>query len=193
MSSGRATSLTLLQRVRGREPDAWGRLVRLYGPLVESWCRHAGVPGADAEDVRQEVFRAVVSGLDQFRRDRPEDTFRGWLKGITRHKIVDQFRRSGPAAAGGTDAQRHLQQVPAPDPDLPDESPSELSALYHRALDLVRAEFEPNTWQAFWRVTVDGLTAGAVAAEMGTTAPAVRMAKSRVLRRLREEVGDLIA
>jgi RNA polymerase sigma-70 factor, ECF subfamily len=192
MSSGRSTSLTLLERVRGREPDAWDRLVRLYGPLVEGWCRHAGIRGADAEDVRQEVFRAVVGGLDQFRRDRPDDTFRGWLKGITRFKLIDHYRRSGPAAAGGTDAQRHLQQFPATDPDLPDESPSEMTALYHRALELVRAEFEPSSWQAFWRVAVDGLTASVAAAELGMTAPAVRMAKSRVLRRLREEVGELI-
>ena len=56
----------------------------------------------------------------------------------------------------------------------------------------MRAEFESKTWQAFWRVTVDGLATASAAAELGLSGPAVRMAKSRVLRRLREEVGELI-
>jgi RNA polymerase sigma-70 factor (ECF subfamily) len=192
MSSGRSTSVTLLERVRVREPEAWGRLLRLYGPLVEAWCLRGGVRGADAEDVTQEVFRAVADGLADFRKDRPGDTFRGWLKGVTRHKLLDHYRRGrrAPGARGGSDAQRRLQQVPAP--ELPDDDPADLTGLYHRALELVRGEFEPRTWQAFLRVVVDGRTAAEAGAELGLTAPAVRMAKSRVLRRLREEVGDLI-
>jgi RNA polymerase sigma-70 factor (ECF subfamily) len=188
------TSLTLLQRVRGRDPDAWQRLVRLYGPLVKSWCRHWGVIGADAEDVSQEVFQAVAEALDDFRRDRPGDSFRGWLKGITRFKLLDHLRRrqSHPVAPGGTDAQLHFQQLVDPETDLPDDTPSDLSGLYHRALELIRGEFEPKTWQAFWRVTLDGLPAAVVADELGLSGPAVRVAKSRVLRRLREEVGELV-
>jgi len=60
-----------------------------------------------------------------------------------------------------------------------------------RALELIRAEFEDRTWQAFWRVTVDGQPTKDVAQELGVTPSAVRLAKSRVLRRLREELGDL--
>ncbi len=188
------TSPTLLDRVRDRDQDAWQRLIGLYGPLVLAWCRHWGVTGPDAEDVAQEVYQAVAAGLEHFRRDRPGDTFRGWLKGVTRHKLLDHLRRrqNVPAAAGGTDAHLHLQQLADPDTDLPEDSAADLSALYHRALELVRGEFEPKTWQAFWRVTVDGLPTANVATELGLSNAAVRMAKSRVLRRLREEVGDLI-
>ena len=60
-----------------------------------------------------------------------------------------------------------------------------------RALELVRAEFEPRSWGAFWRVEIDKQTAKDVAEELGMTPAAVRMAKSRVLRRVREELGDL--
>jgi RNA polymerase sigma-70 factor (ECF subfamily) len=190
----RPTSLSLLERVRGRDSDAWGRLVTLYGPLVGFWCKAWGVRGADADDVRQEVFSAVAAGLAQFRRDRPDDTFRGWLRGITRNKLLDHVRRRkrSPEALGGTDAQLLLGQCPDPDAELPAEPGEELSGLFHRALELVRAEFEPRTWDAFWRVAVDGRPASAVADELAMAAPAVRMAKSRVLRRLRQEVGDLI-
>jgi RNA polymerase sigma-70 factor (ECF subfamily) len=80
-----------------------------------------------------------------------------------------------------------------PDPPLPDEpdDPGELAGLYRRALELVKAEFEPRTWEAFWRATVDGHDTAAIAADLGVTPAAVRKAKSRVLFRLKQEVGDL--
>ena len=184
------TSLTLLDRLRADDQTAWSRLVRLYGPLVESWCVRAGA-GAVAEDVSQEVFRAVAGGLAGFRRDRPGDTFRGWLRGITRNKLREHFRAAAgrPAAAGGTDALDMLHAVPAP-PD--EDDPTDTTALYHRGLELVRAEFEPRTWEAFWRSAVEGHETAAVAADLGVTPAAVRKAKSRVLYRLRQEVGDLL-
>jgi len=187
------TSPTLLQRARANDQEAWERLTRLYAPLIGYWCRQQGVQGTDAEDVCQDVFQALAVGLAGFRRDRPGDTFRGWLRGITRNKVLDYFRRRKhvPEAQGGTDANRQLQQIP--DQQLPegDDPPELLSGLYHRALELVRSEFEERTWQAFWRATVDGQAPADIAADMGVSSAAVRKAKSRVLRRLKEEVGDL--
>jgi len=187
------TSVSLLDRVRDRDSQAWRRLLHLYGPLVVRWCSYKGVGGQDADDIQQEVFHAVATGVEAFHRDRPGDTFRGWLRGITRHKLLDHFRRrqNQPEAQGGTDAHRRLQQVA--EQELPDDSPEDLSGLYHRGLELVRSEFEEKTWQAFWRVAVDGQSPALIAADLGVTPAAVRKAKSRVLHRLREEIGDLIA
>jgi RNA polymerase sigma-70 factor (ECF subfamily) len=84
-----------------------------------------------------------------------------------------------------------MQQVPQTEAE-DSEDADQTSALFHRALGLLRGEFEQRTWQAFWRATVDGLSAPEVATELGMTASAVRMAKSRVLRRLREELGELV-
>jgi RNA polymerase sigma-70 factor (ECF subfamily) len=192
-SSDRPTSLTLLERVRDRDEDAWRRLVDLYRPLVAHWCGHWGVRAQDADDVLQDVFQAVATSLDNFRRDRPGDTFRGWLRGITRNKLLDHLRRRDkqPEAQGGTDAQFRLLQVP--EQDLPVETEEQMSALYHRALELVRGEFEPRTWEAFWRSAVDGQPVATVGADLGMTPAAVRKAKSRVLYRLRQEVGDLLS
>jgi RNA polymerase sigma-70 factor (ECF subfamily) len=186
------TSRTLLQRARDRDEAAWRSLVELYAPLVVRWCRHRGVEGADADDIQQQVFQAVASNLSDFRRDRPGDTFRGWLRIITRNKLLDHFRRleHQPRAQGGTDAHRRLEQFA--DQELPEDDKEDLGALYHRALELVRSEFEDRTWQTFWKVAVEGQAAADVAAEMGTTPTAVRKAKSRVLLRLRQEIGDLI-
>jgi RNA polymerase sigma-70 factor (ECF subfamily) len=188
-----STSLTLLERVRGRDEAAWRNLLRLYAPLVESWCGHWGIRGADLEDVRQEVFQAVAAGLEDFRRERTGDTFRGWLRVITRNKLIDYSRRRQrhPEAQGGSDALRQLKQVA--EPELPEDSQEDLGALYRRALELVRAEFEARTWEAFWRAAVDGQSPALIAADLGVTPAAVRKAKSRVLLRLRQEIGDLIA
>jgi RNA polymerase sigma-70 factor (ECF subfamily) len=193
MSAGQPTSVTLLQRLRAGEQGAWERLLHLYTPLVRSWCHHQGVRGADADDVVQEVFQAVLTGLAQFQRDRPGDTFRGWLRGITRHKLLDLFRRhaSQPQAQGGTAAGQLMQQVPQPEVTLPEETPQQVTELYQRALEFVKSEFADNSWRAFWRTAVDGESAADIAAELGMSVPAVRMAKSRVLHRLRQEIGDL--
>jgi RNA polymerase sigma-70 factor (ECF subfamily) len=187
------TSLTLLERVRAREEEAWTRLVNLYGPLVMRWCEHWDVRGQDADDVRQDVFLAVAAALDGFHRDRAGDTFRGWLRVITRNKLHDHFRRRQhqPEAQGGTEAHLQFQQVA--DRELPDDTEEDLGGLYYRALELVRGEFEERTWESFWRVAVEGQAPATVAADLGVTPAAVRKAKSRVLHRLRQEVGDLIA
>src|SRR5207237_1024986 len=197
MSVDKPTSITLLERLRAREQEAWQRLLHLYAPLVAYWCKQWGVRGADTEDIIQEVFQAVAAGLDNFRHERAGDTFRGWLRGITRHKVLDHLRRQRhqPAAQGGTDAQRHLQQIAEIETSPPDDSgdpQDEMTRLYHRALELVRSEFEERTWQAFWRAAVESQTPADIATDLGMSPAAVRKAKSRVLRRLREEIGDLI-
>jgi RNA polymerase sigma-70 factor (ECF subfamily) len=192
----RGTSVTLLQRLRANQADAWGHLVHLYTPLLKYWCARWGVVDDDAEDVIQEVFQAVTTGLGTFRRERPEDTFRGWLHAITRNKLLQHLRAAGrqPRAAGGTDALLRLQELADGTAAVADEDdpPGELHALYRRALDLVRGDFEERSWRMFWLTAVEGRTPAEVAAELGTTSGAVRKAKSRVLHRLKEEMGDLI-
>jgi RNA polymerase sigma-70 factor (ECF subfamily) len=192
------TSTSLLCRAVAREPDAWQRLMALYAPLVHHWCRQWGVAEHEIADVSQEVFAAVASRLGTFQSDRPGTTFRAWMRGIARHKLWHHAHKRAEPAVGGTDLQKRLEQVPAPaDEDESElelsESPADVTGLYRRALSQVKQEYEEKTWTAFWRVTVENRLPADVAAELGMTANAVRQAKSRVLRRLREEMGELIA
>jgi RNA polymerase sigma-70 factor (ECF subfamily) len=189
----RRTSRSLLQRARDHQPGAWERLVLLYGPLVRHWCRRGGVAAQDLDDVTQDVFARACASLDTFYHDRPTDTFRGWLRTITRHRVVDHYRRERRhiPAAGGSDALGVLLNQPDI-PDEPDAAERDLcDKLYQESLEFVRSEFEPRTWQMFWRTVVDDVPTATVAAEAGVSANAVRQARSRVLRRIREEVGDL--
>jgi len=188
-----STSPSLLHRARSRQPGAWERLVEIYSSLIYRWCRLAGLRRMDAADVAQEVFKTVAAKIEEFHRDSPGDSFRGWLRAITRNKIGDHYRglRREARARGGTDAQMQLQEISETvEPQSAAELASEGSLLLQSALKLLRSEFEERTWQAFWRITVDGQPPDCVSKELGMTLHAVYKAKSRILCRLRQELDD---
>ena len=148
----------------------------------------------------QEVFSAVASHLNRFRKDRPGDTFRGWLMVIARSKAMDYFnsRNREPAGAGGTEASMRMQEILDPCAsvrlDAEKSDPDEdviFNEVLLRALDSIRDEFHERTWQAFWKVVVEGRDTSDVAADLSMKPGTVRVSKSRVLLRLRHELGDL--
>jgi len=197
--SSRATSRSLLARVRENDVEAWNRLVSLYAPFVYHFCRRAGLDAADASDVFQEVFQATWSKLSTFEKREQGGTFRGWLRTITMNKVRDHFRRRArePLAGGGTDIQLALAGVSAPgdedDAGLDDASfdPERAeSELLRRALEVVREGFQERTWQAFLGTAVEGRSPRDVGDDLGMSQGAVRVAKSRVLQRLRAELGE---
>lgn len=153
-----ATSLSLLQGMRDRDPLKWKRFAAIYTPLIYSWCRRASVSEQEAADVAQEVFRAVATQIDGFRRDQPGDSFRGWLWGICRYKINDYFRRRArqPQAIGGSEGHARLSELPdtAPEDWGERDQQDDAQIVYHRALELIQVEFETRTWRAFWLVVV---------------------------------------
>jgi RNA polymerase sigma-70 factor (ECF subfamily) len=67
---------------------------------------------------------------------------------------------------------------------------AEFAGLVRRALEQVRSEFEPRSWQAFWRTTIDGMTVAIVAEELGMSPSTIRQHRSRILRRLRQQLGE---
>lgn len=197
--SGGSTSRSLLNEARLADAVAWERLVRLYTPLVASWCRRWRVSEQDIVDVLQDVFSAVASHLCRFRKDRPGDTFRGWLMVIVRSKVMDYFnsRNRTPAGTGGTEASMRLNEIVDSgaqismdlDAPLADEDVI-FNEVLLRALNTIKDEFHEHTWQAFWKVVVEGRSTNEVAADLSMKPGTVRVAKSRVLLRLRHELGD---
>jgi RNA polymerase sigma-70 factor (ECF subfamily) len=188
-------SSTLLERVKADRPEAWVRLVTLYGPVVYRWCRQSGAARDDVPDLVQEVFATVAQHIGAFRHDRPGDSFGAWLRTVTRNVVRGHFRsRRGRAIAqGGTDAQVQLHQVPEPHESLDEDDPREVADLVLPiGLELVRAEFENRTWEAFRRVAIEGQPSAQVATDLEMSLDAVYQAKSRVLRRLRQELDGLL-
>jgi RNA polymerase sigma-70 factor (ECF subfamily) len=196
--SSDSTSASLIARIRRRDGDAWQRLANCYGPLVYGWARQAHLQSSDAADVMQEVFRAVARNMEGFHHTAPGDSFRGWLWTITKNKIRDHFRRLSQRreAHGGDEIEQIISQIPdqPPPEELSDSAQIDGASvrLVRATLQFVKGEFEPRTWQAFWRVTMEDESPAAAAAELGMSIGALYVAKSRVLKRLREELAGLV-
>ena len=189
-----STSLSLLRLVKAEDQAAWQRLVDLYGPLVVHWCRRRNLHDADIADVVQNVFASVAANLTTFRKEQPGDTFRGWVRVITRNQINMHFRQQADReqAAGGSTAHWGLQQMADEQPADAATDDHDKSGLYRSALELIRTEFEEKTWKAFVQTAIEGRSTADVAADLGISAGAVRQAKYKVLRRLRSEFSDVI-
>jgi RNA polymerase sigma-70 factor (ECF subfamily) len=184
------TPVSLLERVRRPgEQLAWGRFVEMYTPLLFYWARRIGLQESDAADLVQEVFAVLVAKLPEFVYDRQKG-FRSWLRTILHNKWRDRQRRK--AAEPAIEAAGALANQASP---AETDTFWEIEYRQHlvgRALELMQSEFQPTTWRACWEVVVSGRSAAEVAAELGITVDSVYSAKSRVLRRLRNELEGLL-
>jgi RNA polymerase sigma-70 factor (ECF subfamily) len=187
-----STSDSLIRRVRTVEPEAWEMMLKLYGPLVYRCARQRGLPQQDAADVVQNVFVSVWHGIQSFTLDRPDATFRGWLRTITRNAVNAHLRRQ----RGQTVVV--MDRIDVADPHVAEDGDEEADVsaedlfgeLTHRALDLVRGSVDAATWDAFWNTTVADRPVDEVANRLNMSAAAVRQAKYRVLCRLRTLLVD---
>jgi RNA polymerase sigma-70 factor (ECF subfamily) len=190
------TPVSLLERLRLRPDEAsWQRLVDLYTPLIRDWLRRHALQSPDVDDLVQDVLGVLVRELPQFRHDLRPGAFRRWLRNVTvnRLRVFWRGRRARPQTPADTDFERMLAQL--------EDGDSALSRLWdeehdrhvaRRLLELIEPEFEPTTWQAFRGLVLEGRPSAEVAAELGLTPNAVRIAKSRVLSRLRQEAEGLL-
>jgi RNA polymerase sigma-70 factor (ECF subfamily) len=191
------TSVSMLERLASAPTDAdWRRLDDLYRPLLRAWVARAGVPASDVYDLVQEVLVVVVRKISGFER-RGKGAFRAWLRTILANKVGDYFSKQKhlPTATGDSDILRRLKELESPD--------SALSHLWDREHDehvLAEAikrvqgqgDFKTVTWEAFRRHVRKGEPAVEVAKALDLSLNSVLLAKSRVLKRLRQELAGLV-
>jgi RNA polymerase sigma-70 factor (ECF subfamily) len=189
------TSLSLLDRLKAAGPDAsdWNRLHGIYLPLIERWLGRVPGLGDESADVAQEVLVVVFREVPRFDRQH-EGSFRAWLRQVTVNKIRNYRRKRHRRPAVGLDpADGFLERLSDPNDDLAREWDRDHDLhIVQKLLAVVQSDFSPTTWTAFQQFGVDGVPAGRVAEELGLSENAVILAKSRVLKRLREEAGDLL-
>jgi RNA polymerase sigma factor (sigma-70 family) len=190
------TSLSLLGRIQDAgDTESWKRLVDVYQPLLRGWLHGYQAPDQDSDDLVQDVLAVLVKDLAKFRHPGHPGAFRGWLRGILVNRLRAFWRagRGRPSAPGGSDFFRVAEQLEDPAGDLRrlwDEQHDR--CVLARLLELLAGAFEPKTLLAFRRVGLEGARARDVARELGMTVGAVYVAKSAVLRRLRQEAQGLI-
>jgi RNA polymerase sigma factor (sigma-70 family) len=189
------TPLSLLERLRTAPDDAaWRRLDDIYRPLIRRWLQRWPSLDGEAEDVVQDVMAVVIQELPIFQRHR-KGSFRSWLRTVTAHRALGHHRtlRGRSRAVGAS-----LEECPLANLQDPN---SELSLLWdqehdrhvlRRLLELIEPMFEETTLAAFRRVVFDEVETARVADELGISVAAVWLAKSRVLKALRQEAEGLI-
>lgn len=198
--------MSLIEGVQLSDVDSWRRLVDLYSPLVYFWIAKSSVPKQDIKDVFQDVFFSVAKSIQQFH-PRQKGSFRGWLRTVTRSKANDYFRRQQrqPTPIGGTEAKHFFEQIAGTENSTTSSNNNENGGaeetdfeqmekvihdqLLRKALTGLRGSIHEQTWHAFWMVAVEGRATSEVAEELSMQPGAVRVAKSRVLKRLREYLG----
>jgi RNA polymerase sigma-70 factor (ECF subfamily) len=188
-----ATSHSLLERARNHgDADAWRRMADLYVPLIRRWLRPYMLQAADGEDLVQEVLATLARELPRFEDRGQTGAFRAWLRTITVHRLRAywQRRQARPEPLGSENV---LAQLEDPNSALSRAWDEEHDRHVLRALmDNIRLEFTTSSWQAFEATVRDRRPAAEVAAELGLSVNAVLIAKSRILRRLRQKAEGLI-
>ena len=190
-----STPYSLLDRLKVAHHDDsdWGRFEAVYRPLIRRWIGRIPGLGHEVDDVSQEVLLVLIREIPQFDRRR-KGSFRAWLRQVTANR-VRVYRR-----------QRHRQTAAAADQtdgflDQMADSNSLLARQFDQdhdkhvrdtLLSTVRSDFNQATWDAFQQFAVEGRPAAEVARELGLTVNAVVKAKSRVLKRLRQEAAGFL-
>jgi RNA polymerase sigma factor (sigma-70 family) len=191
------TRASLLVRLKDRSnQQAWSEFVELYGPVIYGFARSRGLQDADASDMMQDVLKSVAGAIEGLDYDSTKGSFRGWLFTITRNKVFNHLssRRGKARASGDSDAYAQLAEFPDSQPGLE----ADWERDYQRrvtavAMDRLKSEFQPKTWDAFWRTAVQGEAPASVGVALQMSPGAVYIAKSRVLARLKDEVQTLLA
>jgi len=192
-SSTSSTRATLLMRVRDlRDQAAWQQFTELYAPIVHRYVRHRGIQDADAADITQETLRRVSNAIGRLEYDRGKGRFRGWLLTIAHRSLIEHVQRSKRAIAGSGD--EAVQAMIDAHPQARDQEEWDREcqqATVKWAMDQIRNEFAPKTWQAFYATAVENRPPAEVANEIGLSTGAVYIAKSRVTSRLRVVVCEV--
>ena len=188
------TRASLLLRLRDpRDHDAWVEFVALYEPVIYRVLRRTGLQDADALEVLQDLLLAVSRNIERWEHGSEHGSFRGWLRRVTRNLVVSWVRRQRrQLTTSSIDLDTLLESHPADNGLETDEFDRELRrALFHKASEQVRGEVRDPTWQAFWAVAVSGKSVVETANVLGMRTGAVRVAKCRIIARLRQVVAEL--
>ncbi|MCA9175004.1 MAG: sigma-70 family RNA polymerase sigma factor [Planctomycetales bacterium] len=186
------TSHSLLQRLKqGDDPADWERLVAVYTPWIAGWLRRHNV--TDVDDIVQDVMVVMFEKIKQYEHNQRKGAFRNYLRKVTFHRLSQQLRKRKAQAIGGSQIQQLLQQLDDPHSALSRQWEVEHDRFVMRRLFAsLRESFEVDTWRAFERLMLDGVSAQQVAEELSITVNAVYIAKSRVLKRLRDEAEGMV-
>lgn len=192
MSEADSTHLTFLLRLRDRTDKlSWQEFHRRYGQLLYRYARSRGASHADAEDIVQEVEMYLFKAIGDFEYDARKGRFRTYLRSAVVHAML---RRATKQAAQPAMLDPQTLDYVSSEKEASADARWEREWQLHRlrwAMQSIVGDFEPLTIQAFEMHVLAGRPVEETAAALGLSKGSVYQARSRVLRRLKEQLAAL--
>lgn len=188
------TRQSLLLQLGKQSDDAWSEFLVIYEKALYRFCLAKGLQDADAQDVLQDVFTAVIKRISTWNPDSNKGSFRGWLFRVARNIAVDAINRRAKKGTTASDSQVDRLITTAVTGDQPSESLFEIEyqrSVFDWASKQVKSEVREITWLSFCKTALDGQKAEHVAAELGTSVGSVYTAKCRVVARIRSKIAEM--
>ena len=187
------TDYALLVRVKDpSDREAWHEFVKIYRPTVYRLARSRGMQDADAQDLAQKVLLSVAGAIPDWEPLAGGPRFRHWLRKVARNALINATtRQPKDIAAGGSSADRLLQEHCGRDEAWEGIELEYRRQLFRRAAEIVRDRAEVTTWLAFSLTMIDNESIAAAAERLGISEGVVYASRSRIMRRLRDTVRML--
>lgn len=183
------TRLSLISGLNGKHPQIWQEFGNLYKPMICKWLKSYPLQAADVDDLTQEIMLFVIENINSFEHNGQIGAFRNWLRMVTVNVGRNYLRKIKP------NFQENLPNISLMLEQLEDPQ-SNQSYLFNLAhdkaivqilLENLSEHFEAKTITIFKLHVLDELSALDTAANMNVSVASVHIAKSRVLRRLRQD------
>lgn len=187
------TRSTLIVQLKSQQDEAaWWEFVRTYESFLQRLVERRGVPAMHVPDVTQQVLTAIARSIGSWQDDGQEASFRRWVNRVARNVVIKYMARERHHAGGqgGTEALQLLAEVPA-------EQDTTLAKQYEHELivwaaEQVREEFLDSSWRAFWATMIEGREVAQVAEELSLSIGSIYMSRSRIKKRIREKVAEVL-
>ena len=184
------TRPSLLIRVRNRgDQSAWYEFDSIYRPLMQRFARARGLSEGEAEEIAQQCMTVVDRHIGGFEYDPQRGKFKSWLSTMVNNRVRNLLRDRREVDGRSED----FENLAGRD-GSPDEIFDKLWRQEHlkHCLRLIRSEVEPTTFDAFVAYVMEEQPVEQVCERFGLKANQVHAIKSRMTRRIRQRMIDLL-
>jgi len=190
-----STEISLIVRLgqKPRDAEAWSRFVHLYGPHVIHWCKSQGLQHADAHDVTQEVLIRFWKMAGRYQYD-PSQSFRQYLRSLVKSVWLEwqnDEAKNRVISEGDSGTFFMLESIPAREDLLARLERAFDQEVFETAMRLVRKRVEPQTWEAFRLLALEGKSGKDAAAALGMKVGTVIAARCDVQRMIKKTIQQI--
>ena len=186
------TNISLILRLQNKnDSEAWDEFVTIYQPLIERIARRLGLTGANLADCCQEVMIRLSEAVKTWSSDSQHASFRRWLYRVARNSMLNQISSmQRQREVGCNNLEQDIGAVPASEIGSAFDIEFFRQSLIYLA-EKIRPDFNPINWSAFWMTYANQSSIQEAAEKLGICRSRVYVARSRIIKRLREEASRL--